>query len=320
MNPRIIDQGDPRWASLPYPKDPWTVKSDGCGLCAVTMCAMELSKYWDYTPKDTIGFMRQYATNGNGTEWAGIDAGLDKYVGNHMRHYTMSSFWEEVKKCDRIGIILFGKGTAPDGTVWTLGGHYVMFAQYKYEDGQNWLYTKDSSYRHLDGWHSYEKSMKGCIPDVLWTAVVPKTGWKKIDDDWYYYKDGKMMKNTWAKDSSGDWFYVGSDGKMVKNDWAKDKTGKWFYLGKDGAMVKSTWVKWKGNWYYLKPDGAMASSEWIKDSTGKWCYLGSDGKMVKGCWVRWKNNMYYLDGDGYMVTGNRNVPCTFDSSGKLITK
>ena len=318
MNPRIIDQGDPRWAELGYRTLPYTVKAEGCGLCAVTMCAMELSKYWDYTPKDTIGFMRQYATNGNGTEWAGIDAGLDKYVGNHMRHYTMSSFWEEVKKGDRIGIILFGSKTAPDGTQWTKGGHYVMFGSYKYEDGQNWLFTKDSSWRKLSGWHSYEKSMMGCIPDVLWTAVVPKTGWKKIDDDWYYYKDGKMMKNTWAKDSSGDWFYVGSDGKMVKNDWAKDKTGKWFYLGKDGAMVKSTWVKWKGNWYYLKSDGAMASSEWIKDSTGKWCYLGSDGKMLKGCWVRWKNNMYYLDGDGYMVTGNRNVPCTFDKDGKLI--
>ena len=109
--------------------------------------------------------MRQYATNGDGTEWAGIDAGLDMYLGNHMRHYNMKSFWDEVSKGNRVGVILFGSNTAPDGTVWTKSGHYVMFALYKYENGQHWLYTKDSSYRHLDGWHSYERSMKGCTMD-----------------------------------------------------------------------------------------------------------------------------------------------------------
>ena len=126
MNPRIIDQGDPRWAELGYRTLPYTVKAEGCGLCAVTMCAMELSQYWDYTPKDTIGFMRQYATNGNGTEWAGIDAGLDKYVGNHMRHYTMSSFWEEVKKGDVIEIKEEKRsGARYAGILETTGGRAV---------------------------------------------------------------------------------------------------------------------------------------------------------------------------------------------------
>lgn len=295
MNPRIIDQGDPRWANLPYPSGDSTVRTDGCGLCAVTMCAMELSKYWNYTPKDTIGFMRKYAVYNNGTEWAGIDAGLDKYIGNHKRHYTMSSFWDEVSKGSRIGVILFGNGTAPDGTVWTKGGHYVMFAQYKYEKGQHWLYTKDSSYRHLDGWHSYERSMKGCIPDVLWTAELMKDGWIKENGYWYYYSNGKMLKDGWAKDSHN----------------------KWFYLGSDGKMATSRWVKWKDDWYYLKDNGEMAENEWAKDSNGKWLYLGKGGKMLKGCWVRWKNNMYYLLGNGEMATGSRNVPCTFDKDGKL---
>jgi len=296
MNPRIINQGDPRWASLPYPKDPWTVKSDGCGLCAVTNCAIELNKYWNYTPKDTIGFMRKYATNGNGTEWAGIDAGLDKYIGNHTRHYSMSTFWEELEGGDHVGVILFGKGSAPDGTVWTLGGHYVAFVAYKYENGQHWLYTKDSSYRNLNGWHSYERSMKGCIPDVLWTARIMKNGWKKENGFWYYYKDGVAVKNGWEQDSKK----------------------KWFYLGSDGKMVTSRWIKWKDNWYYLKENGEMAENEWVKDSKG-WCYLGNGGKMAKGKWVRWKNNMYYLDGEGHMITGSRNVPCSFDKDGKLIT-
>lgn len=122
-------------------------------------------------------------------------------------------------------------------------------------------------------------------------------GWRKENGKWYYYKDGALLKNGWAKDSKG----------------------KWFYLGSDGAMVTSKWVKWKDNWYYLKDNGEMAANQWAKDKLG-WCYVGADGKMLAGVWLRWKNNLYYLDGNGHMVTGSRNVPCTFDKDGKLVTK
>lgn len=120
-------------------------------------------------------------------------------------------------------------------------------------------------------------------------------GWVKSGSYWYYYKNGSLLKNEWIKDNS-----------------------KWYYLGSDGKMYASKWLNWKSEWYYLKSNGAMASSEWVEDPKG-WCYCGSDGKMLKGAWLRWKNNFYYLDGKGYMITGERNVPCTFDSSGKLIT-
>ena len=293
MNPRIIDQGDVRWASLPYPKDPWTVKSDGCGLCAVTMCVMELSKYWNYTPKNTISFMRKYATNGDGTEWAGIDAGLDKYVGNHKRHYNLESFWAEVGKGNRIGVILFNDNIPPDGKEWTLSGHYVMFAQYKYEDGQHWLYTKDSSWRKKSGFYSYEKSMKGCI-SVLWTAEIPKNGWLKENGYWYFYKDG-VKQTGWLKDDS-----------------------KWYYLGTDGKMYLNAWTQSKGEWYWLKSNGVMAASEWLETDKG-WYYLGKSGKMLHDAWLRWKNNFYYLRGSGLMATGSLDAPCKFDSKGKLET-
>lgn len=299
MNTRIINQGDPRWSSLPYPKNPWTVKSDGCGLCAVTMCAMELSQYWNYTPKDTIGFMRQYATNGNGTEWAGIDAGLEKYIGNYKRHYNMSSFWDEVSKGNRVGAILFGSNTAPDGTVWTRGGHYVCFVDYKYENGQHWLYTKDSSYRHNDGWHSYERSMRGCIPDVLWTAEVKdmKNGWF-YENGWRFYKNGVMLENGWAQDSKG----------------------KWFYLDANGKMTASHWVEWRGDWYYLKADGEMATNEWINYSKGTH-YVGADGKMWRNKWVKDGAYYYFVDENGDMIKGKTaTVPCTFDVKGRWYVK
>lgn len=123
-----------------------------------------------------------------------------------------------------------------------------------------------------------------------------KNGWIKENGNWYFYKDNVKMKKAWAKDSKG----------------------LWYWLGEDGAMVKSKTIEWKNNKYYLKEDGAMASNEWVKSSKG-WRFFQKDGKMKTG-WLRWKNNLYYLKSDGYMVTGSRNVPCTFDKDGKLVVK
>ena len=285
-----INQGDPQWANLPYRDLPYTVVEEGCGLCAVSMCA-------NLTPLDTIDYMRQFATNGNGTTWEGIDKGLDKFVGNHKRNYvseSMTPLWDELSGGNRVGIILFGPGTAPDGTVWTSSGHYVEFDDYVIEDGLHWIHTQDSGWRNHTGWFTYERSMKGCIPSIVWTAKRMKNGWRKEGNDWYFYKDDKKLKSQWVHDS------------------------KWYWLGKDGKMVKSNLITYKGDKYYLKSDGVMASNEWIKFENG-WRFFNKSGKMRIG-WLKWKSNFYYLDSKGYMVTGGRNVPCTFDSSGKLVVK
>lgn len=298
MNPNLYRQDDPRWGSLPYPTSSSPVSTDGCGLCAVTNATIESAKYWSSTPKTFYSFMKQYAVSGNGTRWDGIDAGLNKHLGNCKRFDDMSAFWNEVSKDNRVGVVLFRSGSGPDGTVFTSSGHYIAFVKYKYENGQHWLYLKDSSsYRHNDGWKSYERSMRGCI-QFLWTAEIMKNGWLKEGGYWYYYDNGTVVKNEWRQDSKGKWFYLGSNGRMLTN----------------------SWCKWKNEWYYLGSDGAMVTNTWAKDSKGKWFYLGADGKMMKSCWVRWKNNMYYLLGDGEMAVGEMSVKCKFDKDGKLVTK
>lgn len=297
MNTRVYRQYDSRWGSLPYPTSYSTVSSDGCGLLAVTHCAIELSKYTSSTPKDFYSFMKQYAVAGNGTLWDGIDAGLNYFIGNCKRHDNMSSFFEEVRKGNRVGVILFRSGTAKDGTVWTTSGHYVAFSDYSYKDGKGWLYMKDSGGRGNTGWFTYQDSMAGRI-QLLWTAELPKHGWHKEKGLWYYYKNGKRIKNGWAQDSNDLWYWLGSDGSMVTSKWIKWHND-WYYLKADGSMVANGWVKWHGDWYWLKSNGAMAHSEWVK----------------------YKNDWYYLQADGAMATGTLKIKgktYKFDKSGKWI--
>lgn len=121
-----------------------------------------------------------------------------------------------------------------------------------------------------------------------------KSGWIRENGYWYFYEDGKMVKNAWAQDTEG----------------------KWYWLGEDGKMVTSKTIEWKGSKYYLKSDGAMASSEWIKDSKG-WRYFSKNGKMFKSDFLWYKDNMYYFKDDGYMATGKMSVTCHFSDGGRL---
>lgn len=339
MNTKVYRQYDSRWGNLPYPTSNSTVSSDGCGLCSVTHCAIELDKYKNSTPKDFISFMKQYAVAGNGTRWDGIDAGLNRFIGNSKRFNDMASFWNEVSKGNRVGVILFRSGYGPDNTLWTSSGHYIAFSNFKYENGKHWLYMKDSGPRCHDGWYAYENSMRGCI-QLLWTAEIPKTGWFKENGAWYFYSGGAKVKSGWAKDSSGKWFYLGADGKMVKSKWVKS-SGYWYYLGSDGAMITNGWAKDSKHWYYMDANGKITKSKWIK-SNGKWYYLKENGVMVENEWiyykkvwyylkeggamadkewVKWKGDWYYLKSGGAMVTGTLTIDgktYTFDSSGKML--
>lgn len=344
MNEKVYKQADSRWGSMPYPTSNSPVSSDGCGLVAVTHCAIEVNQYKNLTPRDVQPYMKQFAVAGNGTRYAnpdGIAKGMEHYGLKDVKKIdNMSDFWKELEKGDRVGIILFWGGYAPDGTLWTTGGHFVFFGMYSYEDGKHWLYTKDSGGRNHTGWYTYENSMKRRI-GYLWTGRVPKTGWRKEGKYWYFYKNDTLVKNGWAEDSSKRWFYLGEDGKMVKNAWVKWK-GYWYYLGSDGAMYENAWVKWKGKWYYLgeggkmlagkwlkwenkwyylDEDGEMATETWRQDRTKKWFYLGANGSMKTSSWISYKDQWYYVGADGAMVTGKQTIngkKYEFDEYGNLI--
>lgn len=177
MNKTIYRQYDSRWGSKPYPKGS-TMSGCGCGVCACTHVAIEQERYKNWTPENLRPWMisKGFAIRGQGTLWEGITQTL-KHIGHGtvVRIYSdpMSEAWKELNKGNRIGVLLFGAGKAPDGTVWTAGGHYVAFTDYKVVNGKHWFYCKDSGTRFHDGWFCYETSMRGRLPK-LW--IVQRVG------------------------------------------------------------------------------------------------------------------------------------------------
>lgn len=143
----------------------------------------------------------------------------------------------------------------------------------------------------------YLQSMFPYIESEVRKRLNMKNGWLKEDGKWYFYKNNKKLKNAWAQ----------------------DKAGLWYWLGEDGAMVTSKLIEWKGNQYYLNSSGVMASAEWVKFAKG-WRWFAKNGKLIKAKWIRYKNNMYYLKPDGYMQTGSADVPCKFAVDGRLEAK
>ena len=126
MNKTLYKQADSRWGSKPYPVKSSSFAGNGCGCVACVHCIIEQDKYKDYTPESIRPWMvkQGFAVTNQGTTWSGIPATLMHYGFSKVVHVgisdPMSKAWTELNKGNRIGIILFKSGKAPNGTVGTL--------------------------------------------------------------------------------------------------------------------------------------------------------------------------------------------------------
>lgn len=176
MNTTLFKQADSRWGSKPYPTKKSSFAGNGCGCVACVHVIMEQEQYKNYTPESIRPWMvkQGFAVTNQGTTWSGIPATLKHYGYSNVVHIgvkdPMSKAWTELNKGNRIGVILFRSGKAPNGTVWTASGHYVAFTDYYVKNGKHYFYTKDSGSRNHDsltkGYYTYENSMKGTISQM----------------------------------------------------------------------------------------------------------------------------------------------------------
>lgn len=147
----------------------------------------------------------------------------------------------------------------------------------------------------------------GSVPVIVLAA--PEDGWVKKDGKWYYYQDGKKVKNATAHDGSKlylldskgvritkkGWFQVGTKYETEYGD--KYTVKNWYYLSK-GGKVATGWKKIGKKWYLFDYAwGQMAHSEAVYKS-GKFRLLDDSGKMVtKKSWYQVKHVTYDKYGD-----------------------
>ena len=158
--------------------------------------------------------------------------------------------------------------------------------------------------------------------NMTFYAVFQKTtGWKKVNDNWYYFNANGVLQKGWQK-IDGKWYYFNSDGVMqtywtpVGNNWyylgsnGAMRTGwisytsggytTWFYCNSSGAAVTG-WQKIDGKWYYLRPETRqmVTGLEYIN---GKPYYFSNSGAMLTG-WQKAYGNWYYFSNSGAAVIG-----------------
>ena len=164
---------------------------------------------------------------------------------------------------------------------------------------------------------------------------VCATGWRLINNKWYYFSDyGRMYSNTIAYTSEGT-YAIATSGELFKNCWVKlyrtsyDSDNNpyqkaiWYYADDDGQVYKG-WHKIKGIWYYFdktsgemcdtnvkdneklyffNSDGAMLSNQWHKEAETKWFYLDGSGAAVSG-WKLIGGEWYYFEKNYFEMVSN----------------
>jgi|GEM_PF-2233302 len=141
----------------------------------------------------------------------------------------------------------------------------------------------NSAKTELENLYQYEK---GTGIDIIEIGTKPSdvlNGWKLTDGTWYYYKNGVMLKNSWAQDTRG-WCYLGADGKWAKSAIVKDSKGLCF-IGSEGYWSKS------GGWR-------------MDASTKRWAYIGWNGYALKNSWIKDSHGWCYMDTEGYWLDAN----------------
>lgn len=109
-----------------------------------------------------------------------------------------------------------------------------------------------------------------------------KDGLQKKDGSYYFFKNGKAVKNRWLR-IAGNKYYFSEDGKALAGG-ARQVKQSYYVFGKKGVLFepkKISEVKVSGHRYLVRPNG-KAYHGW---SDGKTCCYSETGERLKGIHV-----------------------------------
>ncbi|HHQ4188728.1 TPA: L,D-transpeptidase family protein [Clostridium perfringens] len=233
-----------------------------------------------------------------------------KFDNNEVRENKITTFdiksneKSKVEKCH-----WFKNGTDGDGrTIWS----------YKNKEGKNVVGLAE-----INGtkyfFDEYGRMQTGIIKDYKSNKIYYAEsngvlsnykGWKKIEDEWYYFNGNGTLKTGWLSLGGKRYYLNDQDGNMVIGDLAIE--GKQYYFNSNGELIKKTgWLKGKN----LETGGIC------------WYYFDEEGNLQKG-FRNIDGVNYYFTENGFMATGVQNVKqkdgnyklMLFSENGKFIDK
>lgn len=214
-------QGEEPWASLPYNyKEGGTIRSGGCGVCALAMIVSGLTGQ-DVTPKvmlDHINDMGvdKYATVGGDTE--GLLASFKEKWG--VDYKVIDDSTKSINSAIDSGCLLYFC-TLSNGT-YNGDGHYIVC--YGREPSKKGYYMIDSGpvYK-VDEWYKYKNAFGGAASDIY--ALSGGTGGVAGGTDATAGQDGTTMADAGATGvadyfAKTEWELEGMGGAGLKREFS----------------------------------------------------------------------------------------------------
>lgn len=107
---------------------------------------------------------------------------------------------------------------------------------------------------------------------------IPLTGWIKINEDWYYKKDGVHVCGQWLE-INDKWYVFDEAGRAIRG-WFKSAE-LWYYMNQDCMMISKQWLEIDEKYYYFDENGVMVKSAYVKNESGVYNWIGNDGTWQK---------------------------------------
>ena len=286
---------------------------------------------WIYIKPDGSLVMYDFYTINNSTYYFGYSGHLQKGVisTDDGRYVTDSN-----------GAIQFGKGwkycnfewyyAKNNGTLYTLS--FVT------DNGKTYYFNSNGAMVNSDVLKIDDKYYCFDTNGVLQQTIEPFTGWKLIDNQWYYSDDGNMeycgkvgnnyvLYGKMAINCVIDGKYYYDYNGEIQKGWIQYNSS-WLYADPvTGELVKDKWVNVDGNWYYFSHiymmqcnsfvdgaynkfdsngvwQGAVEPNSWVYEGgTDTWQYINEKGLLNDKRTLTINGVTYYFNAFGYGSVG-----------------
>jgi len=140
-------------------------------------------------------------------------------------------------------------------------------------------------------------------------------GWAISKDSgiYYYFENGKIVKNTFVK-TGAEIYFLGSEGAMHTGWLNVDGDDKFTFNGAKDVTLKTAFY----NDVLVGSDNTLIFSD-DNDKSYKtvWMYFNGSGALLDNEWEEVNGVWYYLDGP-FCVMNDWGYKCAYDEAGKLL--